>query len=135
VRNINVSCKLVLTPGSVINGSVSDTPSELTNEEFHQLIGFTRQLFVSTTLKQGMDAKQKANKVNPSLMTLGGKIMSEHELKYALEDEDGDTLVVLKRINSLRILRNDMSPQVFAQDVLGGYVAIVERGKMGLARV
>ena len=108
--------------------------SELTNDDFFKLIDFTRNLFIPTTAQQFQTAHQKIDKVDPSLITIKSKIMSEEELKHVLDDEDGDTLVVLKRINSLKILRNDTSPETFARDVIGGYIAVVERGKMGLTR-
>ena len=81
-----------------------------------------------------MAAHQKVNKVDPTLITLKSKIMSEQELKHVLDDDDGDALALLKRVNALKILRNDTSPEAFTRDVIGGYVAVVERGKMGLTR-
>ena len=51
-----------------------------------------------------------------------------------LDDDDGDARALLKRVNALKILRNDTSPEAFTRDVIGGYVAVVERGKMGLTR-
>lgn len=81
-----------------------------------------------------MAAHQKVNQVDPALITLKSKVMSEQELKHVLDDDDGDALALLKRVNALKILRNDTSPEAFTRDVIGGYVAVVERGKMGLTR-
>ncbi|KZV76668.1 FAD/NAD-binding domain-containing protein [Peniophora sp. CONT] len=119
----------------VTTGQMDTNHSELTNDDFFKLIDFTRNLFIPTTPQQFMTAHQKVDSVDPSLLTLKSKIMNEQELKHVLDDDDGDTLVVLKRVNSLKILRNDTSPETFARDVIGGYMAIVERGKMGLTRV
>jgi hypothetical protein len=109
-------------------------PSELTNEEFFRLIAFTRNLFTATSAAQYAIAADRVKDTDPSLIHLSSEVKTERELKHVLDDEDGDAFTVLRRLNSLKILRNDTDIQTFTNDVIHGYVAVVERGKMGLAR-
>jgi flavine halogenase len=103
----------------------------LVDKEFFGLIDFTRNLFTPASPAQVIAARQR---VDPSLVSINGKILSERELKHVLEDEDGDTLAVLKRMNSLKMLRNDLGPEEFARDITGIFEANIQRGQMGLTR-
>jgi len=126
----------MLTWITVINGENGAEPSELTSDaEFANLIKFTRNLFTATTAAQYQAAQNRVKDSDPSLILLSSQIRTERELKHVLDEEDGDTITVLKRLNSLKILRNDTDIETFTNDVIGGYSAVLERGRMGLVRV
>ena len=107
-----------------------DTSTKLTNDEFERMIDFTRNLFTPTTHEQYNNVKKQ----QPDLIELAGPVMGPDDLDKVLETDDSDAKAVLRRINSLKVLRNDTSPEAFTRDVIGGYVAVVERGEMGLTR-
>ncbi|KAI0027348.1 FAD/NAD-binding domain-containing protein [Vararia minispora EC-137] len=119
----------------VYQGDPDAPPEVLTDNELNEMINFTRSFFTPMTAQQIATAREKvANTNRPDAMSFAGPIMVTSELSHVLDHEDGDTLAVLKRINSLRLLQNETSPEAFMTDVLGGYRANVEKGKMGLAR-
>ncbi|KAF9461922.1 FAD/NAD-binding domain-containing protein [Collybia nuda] len=109
-----------------------DTSTQLTNDELSNMIDFTRNLFTPTTEEQ---FKGVRSRVAPEYMTLGGPIMSPTDLDKVLDSDDGDAKEVLRRLNSLKVLRNDTSPESFTSDAVNGYVVVLERGKLGLVKV
>ncbi|KAI0030104.1 FAD/NAD-binding domain-containing protein, partial [Vararia minispora EC-137] len=120
----------------VYQGDPDAPPEALTDKELNEMINFTRSFFTPLTPEQIATAREKVTKLNkPEAMSFSGPIMVTSELSHVLDHEDGDTFAVLKRINTLRLLQNEISPDAFMTDVLRGYRATVERGKMGLARI
>lgn len=95
------------------------------------MIEFTRNLFTPTTEEQYKEVRAR---VAPEYMALGGPIMSPADLDKVLDSDDSDGKEVLRRINSLKVLRNDTSPDSFTDDAVNGYVVVLERGKLGLVK-
>nr|A0A0U3C228.1 RecName: Full=Flavin-dependent halogenase armH5 [Armillaria mellea]ALT31852.1 ArmH5 [Armillaria mellea] len=107
-----------------------DTSTSLTNEELSKMIEFTRNLFTPTTHQQYNEVKQRVG----DLIALSGPVMPSDELDKVLDSDDSDAKAVLKRINSLKVLRNDTSPESFTSEAVNGYVVNLERGQLGLVR-
>ncbi|KAK0196714.1 FAD/NAD-binding domain-containing protein [Armillaria mellea] len=107
-----------------------DTSTSLTNEELSKMIEFTRNLFTPTTHQQYNEVKQCIG----DLIALSGPVMHSDELDKVLDSDDSDAKAVLKRINSLKVLRNDTSPESFTSEAVNGYVVNLERGQLGLVR-
>ncbi len=94
------------------------------------MIEFTRNLFTPTTHQQYNEVKQRVG----DLIALSGPVMHSDELEKVLDSDDSDAKAVLKRINSLKVLRNDTSPESFTSEAVNGYVVNLERGQLGLVR-
>ncbi|KAH7872221.1 FAD/NAD-binding domain-containing protein [Lentinula edodes] len=109
----------------------SDTTSTLTDSQLSTLIDFTRNLFTPTSHEQYNEVHRR----NAELTLLSGPVMGPDELDKVIEADDGDAKAVLRRINALKILRNDTSPESFTSEVLNGYVVRLERGQLGLVKV
>ncbi|PSR75113.1 hypothetical protein PHLCEN_2v9298 [Hermanssonia centrifuga] len=107
-----------------------DTSTKLTYEELSKMIEFTRHLFTPTTHQQFQDVSQRVGK----LLDLSGPVMGPDDLAKVLDSEDSDAKAVLQRINSLKILSNDTSPDSFTSEAVNGYVVRLERGSLGLVK-
>ncbi|ETW77133.1 putative halogenase [Heterobasidion irregulare TC 32-1] len=107
-----------------------DTSVKLTNDSFSKMIDFTRNLFTPTTHQQYAEVNKRVG----GLLDLSGPVMGPDDLDKVLDTEDSDAKAVLKRINSLKILRNDTSPESFTSDAVNGYVVRLERGHLGLVK-
>ncbi|KAF8523372.1 FAD/NAD-binding domain-containing protein [Hysterangium stoloniferum] len=107
-----------------------DTSTKLTDEELSKMIDFTRNLFTPTTHQQYAEVNQRMN----DMTQLSGPVISPEELDKVLDAEDSDAKAVLKRLNSLKILRNETSPDSFTSEAVNGYVLRLERGNLGLVK-
>ena len=94
------------------------------------MIDFTRNLFTPTTHDQYKSVKES----RPELVDLAGPVMGPEDLSKVLDTDDSDAQAVIRRINSLKILRNDTSPDSFTSDAVNGYVVHLERGNLGLVK-
>lgn len=95
------------------------------------MIDFTRNLFTPITHQQFVDVSKRVGK----LMELSGPVMSPEDLEKVLDSDDSDARAVLQRINSLKVLRNDTSPESFTSDAVNGYVVNLKRGQLGLVKL
>ncbi|KAJ7595788.1 FAD/NAD-binding domain-containing protein [Mycena floridula] len=108
-----------------------DTATTLTNEELSNMIEFTRNLFTPTTHDQMMAVGARVGK---GLMALNGPVLGPADLEKVIGTEDSDAKQVLQRLNSLKVLRNDTSPESFTSEAVNGYTVNLERGKLGLVK-
>jgi flavine halogenase len=108
-----------------------DTSTKLTNEDLSKFLDFTRNLFTPTTREQYISVSKRVG----NLIDLNGPVMGPEDLDKVLDAEDGDAKAVLQRINSLKVLRNDTSPESFTSEAVNGYVLRLERGQLGLIKV
>jgi len=95
------------------------------------MIAFTRNLFTPTTHEQYRSVNERVPK---DLINLSAPVVSPEELDKVLDTDDSDAKAVLKRINALKVLRNDTSPDSFTSESVNGYVVRLERGKLGLVK-
>ncbi|KIJ54121.1 hypothetical protein M422DRAFT_73736 [Sphaerobolus stellatus SS14] len=107
-----------------------DTSTKLTDDELEKMIEFTRNLFTPTTHQQYASVKQR----HGDMLDLSAPVVSPGELDKVLDTEDSDAKAVLKRINSLKILRNETSPLSFTSEAVNGYILRLERGNLGLVK-
>ena len=108
-----------------------DSSDKLTGEELEKMIAFTRNLFTPTTHEQYRSVNGRVPK---DLINLSAPVVSPEELDKVLDTDDSDAKAVLKRINALKVLRNDTSPDSFTSESVNGYVVRLERGKLGLVK-
>jgi len=108
-----------------------DSSDKLTDEELEKMIAFTRNLFTPTTHEQYRSVNERVPK---NLINLSAPVVSPEELDKVLDTDDSDAKAVLKRINALKVLRNDTSPDSFTSESVNGYVVRLERGKLGLVK-
>jgi hypothetical protein len=94
------------------------------------MIAFTRNLFTPTTRQQYQSVSQRVG----DLIKLDGPVVGPDELDKVLDTDDSDAKAVLKRINALKVLRNDTSPESFMSESVNGYVIKLERGQLGLVK-
>ncbi|KAI0686451.1 FAD/NAD-binding domain-containing protein [Cytidiella melzeri] len=108
-----------------------DTSAELTDAGFERMIEFTRHIFTSVSPEQ----YHIVMKQRPELTALAGPVMSPDDLDKVLDSDDSDAKAVLRRLNSLKVLRNDTSPDSFTSEAVNGFVVRLERGHLGLTKV
>lgn len=94
------------------------------------MIEFTRNIFTPTTLQQYQEVNARAG----DLLALSGPVMGPDDLAKVLDAQDSDAKTVIQRINSLKVLRNDTSPNSFTSEAVNGYVVNLERGRLGLVK-
>ncbi|KAF8636117.1 hypothetical protein AX17_003820 [Amanita inopinata Kibby_2008] len=111
----------------VIQGAV-DTTEKLTDKELENMLDFCMHLF------DPGDHSSVKDRIQPDLLALSGPVMGSTELDKALPPEDVEAKQFLGRLNALKILRNDTSPESFGTEAVDGYVVQFERGKLGLVK-
>jgi len=109
-----------------------DASAKLTSSDLSNMIEFTRNLFNPTTHQQHVEVGKR---VAPELLDLTGPVLGPADLAEVLESDDSDAKEVIKRINALKVLRNDTSPDSFMSEAVNGYVVRLIRGELGLVRV
>lgn len=122
---------MYLPLGSLVYQGEDDTSTNLTDGDLSRMIDFTRNLFTPTTHQQYADVSKRVG----DLVKLSGPVMSMKDLEKVLDTEDSDAKAVLQRLNSLKILRDDTSPDSFISNAVNGYVVNLERGRLGLVKV
>jgi flavine halogenase len=128
--NHNVCTDDVIAVVLIVYQGEHDTSTKLTNEELSKFLDFTRNLFTPTTREQYVSVKERVG----DLLDLSGPVMGPEDLEKVLETQDSDAKAVLQRINSLKVLRNDTSPESFTSEAVNGYVLRLERGQLGLVK-
>ncbi|KAJ8495367.1 hypothetical protein ONZ45_g12901 [Pleurotus djamor] len=108
-----------------------DVEKKLSNEELERMIEFTRNFFLPISEEQYAHANERFS----HLTAINGPVMGPEDLKKVLDEDDSDAKAVLQRINALKVLSNEVGSSGFTSEAVNGYTMVMERGKLGLAKV
>jgi hypothetical protein len=107
---------------------------KLNDDSLARMVQFARSYFKPVTTNQLEEAKERYGKENEAF-NIWGPVLGEKDLEQlAGDDPNSVARRALDRLNSLRIVRHDINPANFASDPTNGYIAIIDKGHLGIAK-
>ncbi|KAG2002536.1 hypothetical protein CC2G_004719 [Coprinopsis cinerea AmutBmut pab1-1] len=117
----------------VIQGT-ADVGKKLTDDELQKTLDFCQHVFAAA---DNDIVDEVASRCQPELLSIAAPIFSAEQLNEMIDPNDADAAAVINRINSSKALASMYvgGPQLIESDPVNGFVATLEKGKLGLVRI